>query len=264
MESIREAIDHVAPDLSDYFLLSELDRILKMTHAKIYYALSKSKSRPLYAVKRGDRWFVHRLDALAWAQGVSRDARLRMEHNEIRFEKILTGKSRPQQKPPTVAPRPGEHVPGEPVRGEAGRIKAWEAQRSGRRWPAPPDGQRLYTYMEAAIVMRTTIATVSVYLSPTGALAHAQRFTIEGNRVAIDADAIDAFQAERERKAAEAKERKREDKAAKDARAKQQAELELTANTQPEQPVPPPKEERAPRDPKDRRKRLQLVEKGAA
>jgi hypothetical protein len=253
MESIREDIEHVAPDLSDYFLVSELTKVLKVSHAKIYYALARSRKRPLYAVKRGDRWFVHRLDALTWAQEVSREQMQRWYDNDVRLGKMTDKRYKPPKMPGLVR----EHVPGEAAKGEAGRIAAWDALRSGRKWPAAPDGQRIYTYMEAAARMYTTVSTVSAYLAPTGPLAHVQRFTIEGNRVAIDADGIDAFQEERERTAAE---EKRQAKAAQ-AAAAGQTELPLDTD-QPEQPEPPRKEGAATRG--ERRRALKLVEKGAA
>jgi hypothetical protein len=224
MEEIRTGIDDAAPDLADYLLVSEIVRITHLRHARIGYALNKGKLRPLYGIKRGDRWFVHRIDALEWAATISQDQVKRWQSNVKRIERLR------------------KYATGDALKGAAGRLAAQSVGRAKR--PEPPRGTRVYTYQEAALVLELKVTTLSEYLAPSGPLGHVARYQINGNRIGINAEAIDAFADKRRVERDREKEEQRAQRAAK--RAQQQ-----------EAPVP---QEGAA----SRKRQLKLVEKGAA
>jgi hypothetical protein len=175
-EEIREGIEREAPDMSDYLMTNELSRITHFSYGRINYSLRKGKKRPLYGFKRGDRWFIHRIDALQWAHDVATDQlsawakQQQRLSRELKHEKIRQG----------VEPPP---IP--------------EIRQDGRRrssvYPPAPKGWRVYTYMEVATVLQTTMATVSIYVNKGGPLEDIEKFRNTDGRIVVSAKPVDDY-----------------------------------------------------------------------
>ena len=172
LEEIRTSIEYVAPDMSDYLMLSELARVTKLTHHRLYYGIKYGKKRPLYGIKRGDRWFVHRLDALQWAADSLNDQADRALKHARRIGRIIDREKLEKMR--------RENPP----------------QRMTRvRYDVAPAGLRTYTYMQAATAVQTSVQTMGVYLTKGNQLGDVPRYITDDGRVVMPADPIDAFAA---------------------------------------------------------------------
>jgi hypothetical protein len=183
LEAIRAGIEQEAPDLADYLLLRELAQVTHLSRARIYYNLRYGKRRPLWGIKRGDRWFVHRIDALQWAADIANDQQDRWLRNAIRLGKMVDReKVRLGIQPPPQRERRAPH-------------------------PRVPKGVRVYSYSEAARAIGTTIPTLYVYAGTGQPLEHAQRYVTDDGRVVWSARDIDAYVTEKYERAQAAKAR---------------------------------------------------------
>jgi hypothetical protein len=171
LEEIRTSIEYVAPDMADYLTLAELTRVTHLRHGRFYYGIRYGKKRPLYGVKRGDRWFVHRLDALQWAAGISNDQVARWQKNAQRLGKLISRE-----------------------RLAAARVEPGDQRETRRPYGPVPAGVRAYTFMEAATAMQTTITTMYVYTSgDDNPLSHVEKYLDHNGRVVLRADTIDEY-----------------------------------------------------------------------
>lgn len=188
LEEIRSGIEYQAPEISDYLMLSEMTRVTHLKHGRIHYALKYGKKRPLYGIKRGDRWFVHRLDALQWAQEVASDQQQRWKAQADRLGQLVR---REQIRGGIVVPPPEQRQRRDPL-------------------PAVPKGILTYTYAEAARMLNLSTASVQQYLSLAEPLLKIQRYRSEDGRVVLSAADVGAAAMERKQKQEDDKRRKRE------------------------------------------------------
>jgi hypothetical protein len=189
LEEIRTDIEYQAPDMADYLMLSELARITHLKHGRIHYGIKRAKLRPLSGIKRGDRWFVHRLDALQWAAGVANDQQARWMKQAQRLGKMV---HREQVRAGIVPPE--QRKPRDPLTNA-------------------PAGILTYSYSEAARMLNLAAATLMVYLAPSQELAgKIQRYRSADGRTVLSAS--DVHTVAMERKQAEADKRARDAKKA--------------------------------------------------
>jgi len=188
LEEIRSGIEESAPEISDYLMLSELTRVTHLKHARIHYALKYGKKRPLFGVKRGDRWFVHRLDALQWAHDVATDQQDRWQKQAIRLGNMVR---REQIRGGIVVPPPEQRQKRDPL-------------------PKQPAGILCYSYAEAARMLNIATSSLQVYLTQSSPQQlDIQRYRSEDGRVVLSAADTNAAVLARKQKEVDAKEKRR-------------------------------------------------------
>lgn len=185
LEEIRTGIEYTAPELSDYLMITELSRVTHLKPGRIHYAIRYGKHRPLYGIKRGDRWFIHRLDALTWAAEVANEQQARWQRQAQRLGKLVRG----EQVRQGILP-PEQRKPRDPL------------QRA-------PKGIATYTYSEAARILGLTSLTLGVYVSKGQPLEGIARYRMEDGRVGLSARDVNAEALARKQRAEDEAERKR-------------------------------------------------------
>jgi hypothetical protein len=186
LEDIRSSVEMDAPDLADYLLTSELRRITHFNYGRIHYSLYKSKRRPLYGIKRGDRWFVHRLDALQWAADIANDQHDRWLKQSQRLGRLV----QKEQVRQGIIP-PEQRKPRDPL-------------------PRVPQGILVYSWAEAARMLNLSMNTLKVYVYPGQPLEAIQRYRMPDGRTALSARDVNEALIARKQKEADAKERARQ------------------------------------------------------
>jgi len=198
LEDIRSGIEQDAPDLSDYLMLSELSRVTHLKHQRIWYAITTGKKRPLFGVKRGDRWFVHRLDALTWAADVATDQQERWLQQAQRLGKLV----RKEQIRQGVIP-PEQRQARDPL-------------------PRVPAGILTYSYAEAARMLNLSMSSVKIYLGKGQPLEKITRYRTADGRTVLSARDVNDAVLERKRK--------EDEKTARDRQTKQRRAVEEAAS----------------------------------
>jgi hypothetical protein len=188
LEEIRAGIEQDAPDIADYLMLSEMSRVTHLKHARIWWALAYGKRRPLFGIKRGDRWFVHRLDALQWAHDVASDQQERWQKQATRLGNLVR---REQVRSGLIVQPPEQRQRRDPVQKQ-------------------PAGILCYSWAQAARMLGLTTQTLKQYTSLGQPLEGVKKYRSPDGRVVLSAADIGVAALERKQKEEDEKAHRRE------------------------------------------------------
>src|SRR5262245_44877566 len=163
LREVEQAYASETDSFADYLTTRELSRISHIAPHRIQIALTHGIQRPMEGIKRGDRWFIRRSEALRWSGVVADWEIARWTRARERISK--------EQRDDAHREMRRYYTPPEP--------------RILYTYDAPPEGTPVYTAEQAAEVLDTTKLAFSVMCSKGGALAHVPRYREKGSRIKV-------------------------------------------------------------------------------